>query len=259
MDALTTATGSVAAEFEPLFAELEGERELSDAIREKSKELDRCYRALSSLLNSVHSTKGDAFDGIVERTKPIFAQTRIKVKELGDLVPTDQYYRWCDDFSYPLKNLTSSIALIVLLRTGNLVTKPQASSILGLDSIPSHKVQLATEDYLHALINAINELPRLAVNSVTLGDFRTPVRLATFVKHVHAGFQLLNLKNDSLRKRFDGIKYDVKKIEEIVYDISLRGLIKGEDDGLDGLAFSVGEERQLQLVQSLAQDPVTAT
>lgn len=93
MDVLTTATGSVAAEFEPLFAELEAERELSDAIREKSKELDRCYRALSSLLNGVHSTKGDEFDGIVERTKPIFAQTRTKVKELGDLVPADQYYR----------------------------------------------------------------------------------------------------------------------------------------------------------------------
>lgn len=35
---------------------------------------------------------------------------------------------------------------------------------------------------------------------------------------------MLNLKNDGLRKRFDGLKYDVKKIEEIVYDISIRGL-----------------------------------
>lgn len=114
--------------------------------------------------------------------------------------------QWCDDFSFPLKNLTACIALIVLLRTGGLVTKSQASTILGLDTIPSSKLQLATEDYLHGLINAINDLSRLAVNSVTLGDFRTPVRLATFVKQVHSGFQLLNLKNDSLRKRFDGIK-----------------------------------------------------
>lgn len=72
----------------------------------------------------------------------------------------------------------------------------------------------------------INEMSRLAVNSVTLGDFATPIRLSRFVKDLHAGFQLLNLKNDSLRKRFDGIKYDIKKIEEIVYDISLRGLVK---------------------------------
>ncbi|SNX83288.1 related to Translin [Melanopsichium pennsylvanicum] len=201
-----SSQGLVAAEFSPLFAQLEAERELCDSIREKSKELDRCYRALSSTLNGVHSTKGDQFDAIVESTKVIFAQAREKIRELSQLIPSDQYYRWCDDFSYPLKNLTSSIALIVLLRTGGLVTKSQASTILGLDTISSGKVQLATEDYLHALINAINELPRLAVNSVTLGDFRTPVRLASFVKQMHSAFQLLNLKNDSLRKRFDGIK-----------------------------------------------------
>ncbi len=35
---------------------------------------------------------------------------------------------------------------------------------------------------------------------------------------------MVNLKNDSLRKRFDSIKYDLKKVEEVVYDISIRKL-----------------------------------
>ena len=61
---------------------------------------------------------------------------------------------------------------------------------------------------------------------------------------MRSGFQLLNLKNDFLRKRFDGklmslclsqarlfnttvgIKYDVKKIEEVNFEIALRGLAK---------------------------------
>ena len=37
---------------------------------------------------------------------------------------------------------------------------------------------------------------------------------------------MLNLKNDTLRKKFDGIKYDLKKVEEVVYDLSIRGLNK---------------------------------
>lgn len=41
---------------------------------------------------------------------------------------------------------------------------------------------------------------------------------------LNASFRLLNLKNDSLRKRFDAMKYDIKKIEEVVYDLSIRGL-----------------------------------
>ena len=82
---------------------------------------------------------------------------------------------------------------------------------------------------------------------MTLGDYQVPLRISHFVKDLHAGFQVLNLKNDILRKRSDSIKYSVsvpllsqndkptpdadvavskvKKIEEVVYDLSLRNLI----------------------------------
>ena len=71
-----------------------------------------------------------------------------------------------------------------------------------------------------------------------MGNYSRPLQISRFVKDLSNAFQLLNLKNDSLRKRFDGIKYDVKKIEEglagfnsansVVYDLSIRGLIPGK-------------------------------
>lgn len=106
---------------------------------------------------------------------------------------------------------------------------------------------LTIEEYLHALVSLIDELvslarrhllvaaqmrsvliehqARLARNSVTQGDYRRPVLISQFVKDLHAGFQLLNLKNDSLRKRSDGIKYRVREVEDVVYDLSLRQLL----------------------------------
>ena len=69
---------------------------------------------------------------------------------------------------------------------------------------------------------------RLAINSVTAGDYSRPVRISKFVAELDSGFRLLNLKNDNLRKRFDALKYDLKKVEEVVYDLTLRGL-KPED------------------------------
>ena len=77
---------------------------------------------------------------------------------------------------------------------------------------------------------------------MTFGDYERPIQISKFVKDLHAGFQILNLKNDSLRRRSDGIKYSVsadsvvkadsrlileqvKKIEDVVYDLSLRNLI----------------------------------
>ena len=96
---------------------------------------------------------------------------------------------------------------------------------------------LTIEEYLQALISLVEELvshikhlsssifddtdkkntdipfpcqSRLSRNSVTLGDFRRPLQISQFIKDVFAGFQLLNLKNDSLRKRSDGLKYRVR-------------------------------------------------
>jgi hypothetical protein len=64
-----------------------------------------------------------------------------------------------------------------------------------------------------------------------MGDYQRPLLINQFVKDVLAGFQILNLKNDSLRRRSDGLKYKVKDVEDVVYDLSLRGLVakKGEE------------------------------
>ena len=84
---------------------------------------------------------------------------------------------------------------------------------------------ITIEEYLLALVSIVDELSRLAMNSVTLGDNDMAVRISSFVKDIHAGFQMLNLKNDILRKRVDSVKYAVKKVEDVVYDLSLRNLI----------------------------------
>jgi hypothetical protein len=47
---------------------------------------------------------------------------------------------------------------------------------------------------------------------------------------VFSGFQILNLKNDILRKRVDALKYRVKEVEDVVYDLSLRGLVPKDEE-----------------------------
>ncbi|TMW40049.1 hypothetical protein DOY81_014870 [Sarcophaga bullata] len=56
-----------------------------------------------------------------------------------------------------------------------------------------------------------SELSRFATNSVTMGDYDRPLQISRFMADLNSGYRLLNLKNDALRKRFDALKYDVKK------------------------------------------------
>ena len=95
-----------------------------------------------------------------------------------------------------------------------------------LQELRDEKLYLDFEDYLSGVIQLSNELSRFTVNCVTNGDFTRPMRISAFLQEVLEGFRLLNLKNDSLRKKFDSIKYDMKKVEEVVYDLSIRGLVK---------------------------------
>ena len=102
---------------------------------------------------------------------------------------------------------------------------------------------ITIEEYLLALTSLVEELAcfslvfslhrsllisgqtRLARNAVTLGDYERPLLINQFVKDVFAGFQILNLKNDILRRKSDGLKYRVKDVEDVVYDLSLRNLV----------------------------------
>src|SRR5690606_33228701 len=114
------------------------------------------------------------------------------------------------------------------LEEDRLVTREELCTILGIESSGPESVgsfHLELDDYLMGLLQLAGELSRFTLNSVTAGSYTWPIKISKFVMDLNNGFRLLNLKNDALRKRFDGLKYDVKKIEEVVYDLTIRGLI----------------------------------
>ena len=121
--------------------------------------------------------------------------------------------------------------LIHYLRHDQLLFWAPTAQRLGMthdQELRDEQLYLDFEDYLGGVIQLSNELSRFTVNCVTNGDFQRPVNISSFLQEVLEGFRLLNLKNDSLRKKFDSIKYDMKKVEEVVYDLSIRGLVKKE-------------------------------
>jgi len=93
-------------------------------------------------------------------------------------------------------------------------------------------VGLDLDDYLQGLTALPKELVRLCLNSVRSGNYVLPVTINNFLSDFHSSFRLLNMRNDALRRKFDAIKYDVQKVEEIRYDLKLRGL--GEESNTSG-------------------------
>ncbi|WEW56826.1 Translin-1 [Emydomyces testavorans] len=169
-----------------------------------------------------------------EATKEIKAQKE-DVARLASVASKHPFYKFNHIWSRELQNLVFSILFCSWLgglkdvqegKSGFLTVEEVGKFLdVPVNLKDQDAFHLTIEEYLLALISLVEELARLAVNSVTLEDYARPLKISAFVSEIQAGFQLLNLKNDIIRKRTDGIKYNVKKIEEVVYDLSLRHLI----------------------------------
>lgn len=207
---------------------LSNEEELREEIRAVVRSLEKSARDILMILQNIHNENNEEENIIVSqycaRARESFEDVRKNYARLAEVVPRDQYYRFNDQWRFVTQKLCFLASLIIYLEIKVLVTKETVADMLGVKNNREDGFHLDLEDFLMGLLQLAAELSRFAINSVTNGDYNRPIEIARFINELNAGFRLLILKNDSLRKRFDGLKYAVKKVEEVVYDLSIRGL-----------------------------------
>jgi predicted translin family RNA/ssDNA-binding protein len=74
-------------------------------------------------------------------------------------------------------------------------------------------------NYLTGICDLTGELGRKAVNSVINGNFSEAMKIKGVVEEIYGEFLQMDLRNSELRKKSDQIKWNLKKLEEIAYDI----------------------------------------
>ncbi|KAE9400451.1 translin [Gymnopus androsaceus JB14] len=204
---------------------LDHDSDIREKIKEQVNDFEKKTRVIIAILSKIHSTRSESIPSLVDSAQPALHSCRETIAVIASLVPPNQFWRWKDMYCNSLRTAVFAAALSEYLTQGTLISLQSTSDMLGMQEEWKDRVTLAAEDYLHGLITLVNELSRLAVNAVILGDFEQPLKISAFVKELFSGFSMLNLKNDTLRRRFDSLKYDMKKIEEVVYDVSLRKLV----------------------------------
>ena len=91
--------------------------------------------------------------------------------------------------------------------------------VLRNDQVPPYEDKyLEEENYLMGLCDLVGELNRRAVNAAIKGDVETPKKIRDVVDELYGFFIQLDLGNGELRKKVDGIKYELKKLEILVLE-----------------------------------------
>ena len=90
--------------------------------------------------------------------------------------------------------------------------------------VPTRKaLGVSAEDYLSGICDLTGELVRKAIYDVIHKEYREAEKIKELVHDIYGEFLKLHLRNGELRKKSDSIKWNLKKLEEVMYDISMKG------------------------------------
>ncbi|KAG7413873.1 Translin [Fusarium sp. MPI-SDFR-AT-0072] len=229
--------------FSHLQEKLDEETAVRDNLTQIIQRLERAVATAQGLLSRVHSTPRARYPALVSQVEGAIKEEVTIVKELNEVASKHPYYKYNSKWARTVQNAIGTAVYTAWLgglgsdsqpaSLGRLLTLEQVGEVFQVPTNLKDRdaFHFTIEEYLLSLTDLTNELARLAPNAVTLGDFELPLVISGFIKDLFAGFQLLNLKNDILRKRADAVKYDVKRVEDVVYDLSLRGLVKRAGEG----------------------------
>jgi predicted translin family RNA/ssDNA-binding protein len=86
--------------------------------------------------------------------------------------------------------------------------------------IPTHKqLDLDAENYLLGICDLTGELARMAVNKAIKNDKKSVEEIRSIIDLILGEFLKFDLKNGELRKKYDSIKWNLSKVEQVLYDL----------------------------------------
>jgi predicted translin family RNA/ssDNA-binding protein len=111
----------------------------------------------------------------------------------------------------------------------------QTGTILPLSELP----RCDREEYLGGVLDFTGELNRYCVAKATARDVAAVTRCRDIVDALMGIFLKFDFRNGALRKKYDGLKYTLRKMENTLYELSLssaaakRSREEGDDEPED--------------------------
>ena len=191
----------------------------------KINEMDKDFQKLNQEFKNYEKTRNIILDKsreIIKKSKQIiYTVHRSNIPEAKKLIKNVEIELLTLNKKFNVNKLIS-----YNLYKGSLQEYVEARTFLDFILIgkisTSSKLKINYHDYLCGLADLTGELGRYAVMSATKNDFKKVIEIKEFVDYILGKFLKFDFSNGELRKKYDAIKWNLNKIEGIVYDYSLR-------------------------------------
>ncbi|RMF54416.1 hypothetical protein D6745_05350 [Candidatus Woesearchaeota archaeon] len=183
------------------FADLCKYVEKYDSDREVMIKQTRNVLKLSKqIINAVN--RGQAAKALVDKMK----ETLAKVNKIGNhKLFSEGFYR------VAVQEYVEAVCYYHLEKNGRLPT--------------SKELNVDPEHYLLGVCDLSGEMVRKAVNLAIKGKYSEVVRIKDFVDSLYFQLSKFDFRNSDLRKKYDAVRWDLKRIEDLVLELKMRGIV----------------------------------
>ncbi len=224
-----------AADVAAMAAEMKAEQEMRDSINPKAS------TANTSAMHAVHAFQC----GEIKEAERLLATAGSSVGAVLDEIeagPRPWYTRGAPSVASCLERFGTATCLAHFFAHGELAPR---------GTLP----RLLDTEYLLAVMGFCQELSPYAIGRATAGDAGSVLLCSILVGSAFAKLQEFDFRNGPLRRKFDGVKYVVRKCEDLLYELSLSGKYAPPPGGRDGDAAPPAKRpRQDDTVEASGKD-----
>lgn len=184
------------------FSDMVKEYQRYDLLREQAIQKSREILKLSKqVIYDVHRQD-------LKNAEEKITQIRRYITALRKHFPETYQIEDISIFSSALQEFTEAVCYFEFISNSKIPTRKQ----LDVD----------TENYLMGLSDLTGEVARKAVIAATQKDSKTVGRIRDLVDEIYGQFLNFDFRNSELRKKADQIKWNLKKVEELFFELSMK-------------------------------------
>jgi translin len=187
------------------FTEMADEYSRADSVREELIKLGRdIIKASKQIIYNTHRNDMQKAEAKVEEIKKLMVKFDETAKKNEELLYSGTYRSTVQEY-------VEAVAYFNFIKNRKIPSRKE----LGVHSEP----------YLLGMCDLTGELVRNAIISATAERYDEAKAIHEVVEKIFNSMMQFDFRNSELRKKFDSIKYDLKKLEDLMLQLKLKDKI----------------------------------
>ncbi len=181
------------------------EMESADKVREEViREGRKIIKTSKTAIGAVHRDEIQNAEKVLVLMKEDLA----KLKKTAEKSPRLMYE---GIFKVAIQEYVEALSLLEFVKNGKIISYSEEF--------------VNPENYLMGLCDLSGELVRKAINSSLKEDYQMAVKIRKILGELYIEMSKFELRNGELRRKYDGIKYDMKKLDDLVFQLKMKDKI----------------------------------